>query len=103
MIGIRSAISIRARGHWPHLEAVYMTAPRSFRRKPKKPLPRGGRPYMTIKVHLPYHRRSVIRRGDVEHAQLHALGALPAIDRERSRDMQRLPEVRHQGGADLLA
>src|SRR4030081_741702 len=47
MIGIRSAISIRARGHWPHLEAVYMTAPRSFRRKPKKPLPRGGRPYMT--------------------------------------------------------
>src|SRR6516162_5335286 len=47
MIGIRSAISIRARGQWPLLEAVYMTAPRSVRRNTKKPLPRGGRPYMT--------------------------------------------------------
>src|SRR5258707_2864588 len=47
MIGIRSAISIRARGHRPHLEAVYMTAPRSVCRNTKKPLPRGGRPYMT--------------------------------------------------------
>src|SRR4051812_33605107 len=47
MIGIRSAISIRARGQWPLLEAVYMTAPRSVCRTTKKPLPRGGRPYMT--------------------------------------------------------
>src|SRR6266581_3475169 len=47
MIGIRSAISIRARGHRPHLEAVYMTAPRSVCRNTKKPLPSGGRPYMT--------------------------------------------------------
>src|SRR5258705_12935013 len=47
MIGIRSAISIRARGHRPHLEAVYMTAPRSVCRNTKKALPRGGRPYMT--------------------------------------------------------
>src|SRR3954452_10255995 len=47
MIGIRSAISIRARGQWPLLEAVYMTAPRSVCRSTKKPLPRGGRPYMT--------------------------------------------------------
>src|SRR5213076_1307522 len=47
MIGIRSAISIRARGHRPHLEAVYMTAPRSACRNTKKLLPRGGRPYMT--------------------------------------------------------
>src|SRR3954468_2920906 len=47
MIGIRSAISIRARGHRPHLEAVYMTAPRSVRRNTKKPLPKGSRPYMT--------------------------------------------------------
>src|SRR5438034_10434317 len=47
MIGIRSAISIRARGHRPHLEAVYMTAPRSACRNAKKLVPRGGRPYMT--------------------------------------------------------
>src|SRR6266581_160217 len=52
MIGIRSAISIRARGHRPHLEAVYMTAPRSVCRNTKKPLPRGGRPYMTKVVLL---------------------------------------------------
>src|SRR5579871_4274372 len=48
MIGTRSAISIRARGQRPHLEAVYMTAPRSFAETPKKPLPIGGRPYMTV-------------------------------------------------------
>src|SRR5437764_10770904 len=46
MIGIRSAFSIRARGHRPHLEAVYMTAPRSVCRNTKKALPTGGRPYM---------------------------------------------------------
>src|SRR5947207_1218452 len=51
MIGIRSAISIRARGHRPHLEAVYMTAPRSACRNTKKLLPRGGRPYMTGRDH----------------------------------------------------
>src|SRR4051794_14015818 len=38
MIGIRSAFSIRARGHWPHLEAVYMTAPRSVCQNTKKSL-----------------------------------------------------------------
>src|SRR5205809_141044 len=48
MIGIRSAFSIRARGHRPHLEAVYMTAPRSVCRNTKKALPTGGRPYMTV-------------------------------------------------------
>src|SRR4030088_2433986 len=47
MIRIRSALSIRARGQWPHLEAVYMTAPRSLAEIPRKLLPRGGRPYMT--------------------------------------------------------
>src|SRR6185312_12062479 len=47
MIGIRSAFSIRARGQWPHLEAVYMTAPRSLAEIPRKLLPREGRPYMT--------------------------------------------------------
>src|SRR3954452_321035 len=49
MIGIRSAFSIRARGHRPHLEAVYMTAPRSACRNTKKALRTGGRPYMTAK------------------------------------------------------
>ncbi len=38
MIGIRSAISIRARGHPPHSEAVYMTAPRSVCRNTKQAL-----------------------------------------------------------------
>src|SRR4030095_9903891 len=50
MIGIRSAFSIRARGQWPHLEAVYMTAPRSLAEAPRKSLPRGGRPYMTNQI-----------------------------------------------------
>src|SRR5262245_14793958 len=47
MIGTRFAFSIRARGQRPHSEAVYMTAPRSLAEAPRKPLPRGGRPYMT--------------------------------------------------------
>ena len=42
MIGIRSAISIRARGQWPLLEAVYMTAPRFIRRNTKKALAERG-------------------------------------------------------------
>jgi len=42
MIGIRSAISIRARGQWPLLEAVYMTAPRSFAEAPKSPCREGA-------------------------------------------------------------
>src|SRR5436190_7919292 len=42
MIGIRSAISIRARGLRPHLEAVYMTAPRSVRQTTKKVLAEKG-------------------------------------------------------------
>src|SRR5262245_24865629 len=46
MIGTRFAFSIRARGQRPHSEAVYMTAPRSLAEAPRKPLPRGGRPYM---------------------------------------------------------
>src|SRR5260221_10902314 len=47
MIGARSATSIRASGQRPHSKAVYMTAPRHVCRSTKKPLPRGGRPYMT--------------------------------------------------------
>jgi hypothetical protein len=47
MIGARSATSIRASGQRPHSKAVYMTAPRRVCRNTKKPLPRGGRPYMT--------------------------------------------------------
>jgi transposase len=42
MIGIRSAFSIRARGQWPHSEAVYMTAPRSTCRNTKKALAERG-------------------------------------------------------------
>ena len=42
---------------------------------------------------LPDHRRPLIRHRDIDHPQLHALGALPAIDRERSRDMQRLAAI----------
>ena len=38
MIGIRSAISIRARGQWPLLEAGYMTAPRFICSNTKKTL-----------------------------------------------------------------
>ena len=52
-------------------------------------------------MNLPDHGRSLIRHGDVDHAQLHALGALVAIDRERSCDMQRLPAVLRQCVAEL--
>jgi hypothetical protein len=41
MIGTRSAISIRARGHWPQSEAVYMTAPDAFA-APQKALAERG-------------------------------------------------------------
>ena len=44
----------------------------------------------------------VIRRRDIEHAQLHALIALPAIDRERSRHMQGLAAIGDQRVAELL-
>src|SRR4030081_30438 len=67
MIGIRSALSIRARGQWPHLEAVYMTAPRSLAEIPRKLLPRGGRPYMTARMkqarHTPAKAGYPVRRG----------------------------------------
>lgn len=43
--GRRSADSIEARGHRPHMEAGYMTA--SDRHIITKPLQEGGRPYMT--------------------------------------------------------
>src|SRR3954469_720137 len=66
MIGIRSAFSIRARGHRPHLEAVYMTAPRSVCRNTKKALPTGGRPYMTG-----VERRSIAVRGCAIPMDLH--------------------------------
>src|SRR6266513_1141144 len=60
MIGIRSAFSIRARGHRPHLEAVYMTAPRSVCRNTKKALPTGGRPYMTANKKHHDERKEII-------------------------------------------
>src|SRR5579871_6357813 len=65
MIGTRSAISIRARGQRPHLEAVYMTAPRSFAETPKKPLPIGGRPYMTEEAHALFSDRRLKRQRGV--------------------------------------
>src|SRR5437764_15484017 len=67
MIGIRSAFSIRARGHRPHLEAVYMTAPRSVCRNTKKALPTGGRPYMTAEANDCFrpHRSEGRREGKV--------------------------------------
>src|SRR5271168_5406022 len=52
---------------------------------------------------LPDHVRSLIWHGDIEHAQLHAFGALPAIDRDRSRDMQDLSAMCGQRIAKLLA
>src|SRR3954447_22164560 len=52
MIGIRSAFSIRARGHWPHLEAVYMTAPRSVCENTKKSLADRGPSIHDVKAHL---------------------------------------------------
>src|ERR1700686_933107 len=58
------------------------------------------RPGMTK---LPDHRRPLIRYGHVEHAELYALGALPAVDRERARDMQRLAAMLGQRVAEFLS
>src|SRR4051812_24168203 len=52
---------------------------------------------------LPDHRRTMVRHGDVEHAQLHPLDALVAVDREGAGDMQDLAAMRKQGIAELLA
>src|SRR5487761_2580813 len=51
---------------------------------------------------LPDHRWPLVRHRHVEHAQLHALGALPSVDRERSRDMQRLAAMRYKRVAEFL-
>src|SRR6266550_6155010 len=95
MIGIRSAISIRARGHRPHLEAVYMTAPRSACRNTKKLLPRGGRPYMTEEI-------AKLRR-----AAAH-IGRKPALEaglerRNRNRGLACDGDAVAAGGADGYA
>src|SRR6204780_1177536 len=66
--------------------------------RPREEAERGSAP-----TGSPYHRRPLIRHGDIEHAQLHPLGALIAIDRERSRDMQRLAAICRQRVAKLLA
>src|SRR5579872_6526217 len=44
----------------------------------------------------PDHSRTQIGHRDIEHAQLHALGALPAIDGERARHMQDLAAMCRQ-------
>ncbi len=41
-------------------------------------------------VRLPDHLRPGIRRRHIDHAHLHALGTLPAIDGQRARHMDRL-------------
>ena len=76
MIGIRSAISIRARGHWPHLEAVYMTAPRSVRRNTKKVLAERG---------------PSIHDADISQIRLHILAARCA------RVVQEIPPQKIRG------
>jgi hypothetical protein len=68
MIGIRSAISIRARGQWPLLEAVYMTAPRFICSNTKKPLAERGPPYMTVpfiryRSHGTFRSRFILEAG----------------------------------------
>ena len=40
--------------------------------------------------HLPDQSRALVGYGNVEHPQLHPLGALPAIECERARHMQEL-------------
>src|SRR5579863_4864288 len=52
---------------------------------------------------LPDHRRPLIRYSDIEHAQLHALSTLPAIDRERSRHMQILAAMGDKRIAEFLS
>src|SRR5579864_9201858 len=52
---------------------------------------------------LPDHRWPLIRRSDIEHAQLHALASLPAVDRERSRHMQILAAMGDKRIAELLS
>ena len=49
------------------------------------------------------HPADRIRRRDIDDAHLHALGALPAIDRETAGDVHRLPAALEQRIAELLA
>jgi hypothetical protein len=58
--GRRSADSIEARGHRPHIEAGYMTA--SDLHTITKPLQEGGRPYMTDRLQG-FEARGGRRRG----------------------------------------
>src|SRR5690348_2457615 len=49
------------------------------------------------------HRRPLIGHGDIEHAKLHALRSLIAVDRKRSRDVEDLSALREQRIAEFLA
>src|SRR5712672_3044618 len=73
MIGIRSAISIRARGQWPHPEAVYMTAPRSVCRNTKKALAERGPSIHDGCGPLPPHRQHYHVVGVAEAALQHGI------------------------------
>src|SRR5579871_4120774 len=59
--------------------------------------------FASVLLVLPDHRRPLIRHSDIEHAQLHALASLPAIDRERSRHMQVLAAMGDKRIAELLS
>src|SRR3954452_1749199 len=51
---------------------------------------------------LPYHRRPRIRHRHIRHAELYALAALIAVDRQAARDMQQLTAMLGDGVAELL-
>jgi hypothetical protein len=71
MIGTRSANSIRASGQRPHTKAAYMTALDTLAETPKKPLPRGGRPYMTDAYELAFSTVTARRFCDQQLMSLH--------------------------------
>src|SRR4051794_16792882 len=52
-------------------------------------------------LNLTNHRGPGIRHRDVQHAQLHAFAALPAVHAKRSRYMQRLTAMLGQRVAEL--
>src|SRR4051812_31941284 len=52
---------------------------------------------------LSYYGGAMVRRGDVEHAQLYPLRALPAVHRERPGYVQRLSTMRKQRISKFLS
>src|SRR5665647_2487438 len=60
-------------------------------------------PVIIVLVDSSDHRRPLIGHGDIEHAKLHPLGALPAVDRDRSCHMQGLAAIGRQRVAEFLS